>query len=105
EPGRARGRRRQRQAHREGGALARRAGEADRAAVGVDDPARDRQTEAGAAAPTRAIGDVKLLEDMRAVRGLDARPLVMKQELRLAVDLAGVDRDRALRRRQLQRVV
>ena len=51
---------------------------ADRAAVGVDDPARDRQPEPGAAVArgARRVGAVEALEHPLGLGGRDAGPLV-----------------------------
>src|SRR4051794_6414237 len=72
---------------------------ADRAAVQLDDPPRDREAEAGAAARARRVRTVEALEDAAAVARRDPGPLVDHPELdapsardRTDDDLAAVGR-------------
>ena len=72
-----------RQAHREGTALADLGGDRDAAAMSLGDPFDDRQAEACAAvhAVARLVDPVEPVEDVCQVLGIDADPRVGEGEL------------------------
>src|SRR5207245_807362 len=76
--------------------------EAHRAAVRLDDAPRDGQPEARTGDTCRrGAAAVERLEDLLAVLGCDACPLVVDPDARAALGRRGADGDHAARRRIL----